>query len=56
VTSTVPRTPARRRLRKTPEAPAAATALDVQGGELFAARLRAALTDRLGRTRAGARG
>jgi hypothetical protein len=56
VTSTTPRTPLRRRLRKSAEAPAPATFLDVQGGEQFAARLRAALNDRPRRTRAGARG
>jgi hypothetical protein len=55
-TSISARTPLRRRLMKDPETPAPATSLDVQGGEQFAERLRAALSDRPRRTRAGARG
>ena len=55
-TSTNPRTPLRRRLAKSPEAPVPVTSLDVQGGEQFAERLRAALSDRPRRTRVGARG
>ncbi len=56
VMSTSDRTPLRLRLRKRSGAPALATSLDVQGGEQFAERLRAALSDRPRRPRAGARG